>query len=135
MAAKKKKGPRENLRDVDRAFIVTVMFQCGIIPMEKTDFDMRRALSQLPPEEARILKRKFRKLWRKAMREEIGNGKTRETQVQSLKAQYGVGKHVPSRMERNARKKLVFNKMWENHIEPLIEKFENPTTKTKEEIP
>lgn len=117
--------PRENLRDVDRALIHSVMFQMGILPMEKTDLDMRRALAQLSPEEARTLKRKFRKLWRKAMRANVGNGKTRVAKEQSAKATLGVGKHVPSRAERNARKKLVFDSLWESVIEPLVKNFEN----------
>jgi len=119
------KKPRKELRDVDRAIIQTVMFQSGILPMEKTDLDMRRALQQLSPEEARILKRKFRKLWRKAMRATIGNGKTRNGKEEREHAKLGVGKHVPSRAERNARKQLVFDELWNTVIGPLIEKFEN----------
>lgn len=119
--------PRQNLRDVDRAFIQAVMFQLGILPIEKTHLDMRRALKQLSPEEARTLKRKFRKLWRKAMRAEIGNGpKTRETRERIAKQKYGVGKHVPSRSERTARKQLVFDVLWEQVIEPMLKNFENP---------
>lgn len=123
----RKTGPRENLREVDRAFIQAVMFQLGILPMEKTDLDMRRALTQLPAEEARALKRKFRKLWRKAMRAEVGNGpKTRNIKETSAKQKYGVGKHVPSRAERTARKKLVFDLLWKDYIEPMLKNFENP---------
>lgn len=126
MATKTSK-PREVLRAVDRAIIQSVMFQCGILPMEKTDLDMRRALQQLNPEEARTLKRKFRKLWRKAMRAQVGNGKSKEVREDAAKRKLGVGKHVPSRAERTERKKLVFNLLWEQVIEPLITKFENPT--------
>ena len=117
--------PRANLREVDRAFIQTVMFQLGILPMEKTDLDMRRPLKQLSPEEARMLKRKFRKLWRKAMRAEIGNGRSANVREETAKARYGVGKHVPSRTQRNARKQLVFNVLWESVIEPMLKRFEN----------
>jgi len=116
-----------NLRDVDRAFIQAVMFESGILPMEKTTLDMRRALHQLSPEEARKLKRKFRKLWRKAMRKEVGDpkGKRAEAKEQATKTRLGVGKHVPSRAERNARKQLVFDQFWQEIIGPLIENFEN----------
>lgn len=103
------------------------MFEAGILPMEKTTLDMRRALQQLSPEEARVLKRKFRKAWRKAMRKEVGNptGKRAEAKAQAAKTRLGVGKHVPSRAERNARKQLVFDQFWEEIIGPLIENFEN----------
>ena len=119
--------PGKELRDVDRALISSVMFQLGILPMERTDLDMRRALTQLQPEEARTLKRKFRKLWRKAMRAEVGNGpKTRTSKTEAAKKRLGVGKHVPSRAERNARKQLVFDVLWKNAIEPMLKRFENP---------
>lgn len=136
---KKVRPPREHLRDVDKAIIQAVMFQCGILPMEKTDLDMRRALSQLSPEEARTLKRRFRKLWRKAMKLEVGNGsKTKDARQTAAESRLGVGKHVPSRTERNARKQLVFDLLWKEAIEPLITNFENagghpmPSARSKE---
>jgi hypothetical protein len=103
------------------------MFELGILPMEKTTLDMRRALQQLSPEEARQLKRKFRKMWRKAMRKEVGNpkGKRADVKEQAAKSRLGVGKPVPSRAERNARKQLVFDQVWAEIIGPLVENFEN----------
>ena len=110
------------------------MFNCGIIPMEKTDADMRKVLSQLPPEEATAFKRKFRKLWRKAMRMQIGNGKTKDVKEAKAKHALGVGKHAPSRAERKARKELVFDVLWDKIIEPLIVKFDNPDVKQSEDV-
>jgi hypothetical protein len=119
--------PRKDLRAVDRAFIQTVMFELGILPMERTTLDMRRALEQLDADEARQLKRKFRKMWRKAMRKEVGNPKGRNstTKERVTRSRLGVGKHIPSRAERNARKQLVFDQVWKELIAPLIENFEN----------
>jgi hypothetical protein len=118
--------PRKNLRDVDRAFIHSIMFELGILPMEKTTLDMKRVLEQLDADEARQLKRKFRKLWRKAMKKEVGSpkGKRAETKEHVAKQRYGVGKPVPSRSERNARKQLVFDQIWKEIIGPLVENFE-----------
>jgi len=65
------KSPKRDLKEVERALVHSVMFSAGILPMEKTTLDMRRALQQLPPEEARALKRKFRKLWRKAAKKPV----------------------------------------------------------------
>ena len=126
--------PQPNLkRDVDRAMLQAVMFQLGIIPIENTNHDMRRPLKQLSPEESRVLKRKFRKLWRKAMREQIGDGKTREAREAGAKVKYGVGKSVPSRAERNARKKLVFDELWESKIGPMVQTFNNAGTPVESE--
>ena len=121
------KPPRKNLRDVDRAIITAVMFEQGIVPMEQTTLDMRRVLEQLPPEEARKMRRKFRKLWRRAMEAEAGPpGKDKPTVRETrAKAHYGAGKVIPSRSERNARKQLVFSSLWRDCIEPLIRSFEN----------
>jgi hypothetical protein len=126
----KPKSPQV-LRDVDRILIHQVHFQAGILPMEKTDLDMRRALQQLPPDEARQLKRKFRKLWRRAMQETLVAGgqpatRSQSNQEDAAKRRLGVGKQVPSRAERNARKQLVFNQLWASVIAPLIKRFENP---------
>lgn len=125
--------PRETLREVDRAFIHTIMFELGILPMEKTTLDMQRALKQLTPEEARQLKRKFRKLWRKAMKKEVGSpkGKRADAKEQAAKSRLGVGKAVPSRTERNARKQLVFDQVWKEIIAPLIDNFESAGEKKK----
>lgn len=123
--SKKVKPPRTVLREVDRAIIQAVMFNRGIVPMEQTTFDMRRALAQLPPEEARVLKRKFRKEWRRALKS-MNTTPSRSThQADADKRRLGVGKTVPSRSERNARKQLVFNELWQTIICQLIENFEN----------
>lgn len=119
--------PRAELRDVDRAIIQAVMFEQGILPMEKTHFDMRRVLAQLSPDEARVLKRKFRKLWRQAMKKEVNGASQhrRESRNKILSSALGVGKPAPTREQRQARKQLVFNALWQELIAPLIEKFEN----------
>jgi hypothetical protein len=119
--------PRKNLRDVDRAFIHAVMFELGILPMESTTLDMERALKQLSPDEQRQLKRKFRKMWRKAMKKEVGSPKGKRADAKELlaKTRLGVGKKTPSRQELNARKQLVFDQVWNAYIAPLIANFES----------
>jgi hypothetical protein len=100
------------------------MFEQGIIPMEKIDSDMRRVLAQLPADEARTLRRKFRKLWRRAVKQ-LTAGMT-DKLARPIKAVHGLGKNTPSRAEQHARKQLVFNVLWKEHIEPMIRNFENP---------
>jgi hypothetical protein len=36
----------------------------GIVPLERNHHDFNRILASLPPDDARAMKRKFRKLWR-----------------------------------------------------------------------
>jgi len=126
----------KQLRDVDRALIQAVMFQLGILPMESTELDMRRILQEFTFDEARAFRRKFRKVWRQSMRASLaarGEPTTRsqEQQEERLKRTLGVGKQVPSRAERNARKKLVFDRLWKEAIDPMLQRFDNPDNKKK----
>lgn len=140
MSKHKHKPPpatKEALRPVDKAFIHSIMFEMGVLPIEDPRLDMNVPLRQLSAEEARLLKRKFRKLWRKYMRENMGdpNAKNAQARDNFVKIRLGVGKQVPSRAERLERKKLVYTKVWNDLIAPLLVKFENPEreqTKTNE---
>jgi hypothetical protein len=115
-------APNDKMRDVERTFVRIVHFEAGIVPMEKTGLDMRRALNQLEPDEARKLKRRFRKLWRKFATRQIMQGSASD---KMMKGKLGTGKQVPSRAERNARKQLVFDEIWANVIEPMVRRFDN----------
>lgn len=138
--AKTKQRPaprsRKELRPVDKAFIHTVMFELGILPIEDPDLDMRVPLRQLTHEEARVVKRKFRKLWRKLVREravrvrDVG-GAGMQLAVQK---KYGWGRRQPSRAEKLARKRLVYEQIWEHVIVPMLQKFENPERQEVEEV-
>lgn len=112
-----------NMGPADKALAMAVMFEQGIVPNENHWYDMRRVFKQLPPEEVTKLKRKFRKLWRQAMRDEE-NANPIGWRSQNVKQRLGVGKRIPSRAERNARKQMVFNKLWKEVILPMLEKFD-----------
>lgn len=104
------------------AFILSIMFDMGIIPIDDTTKDMDRVLSQVSPEEAREKKRKFRKLWRKAAaelkRKNIGRyGKGSGYQM------LGTGKHMPSKKNMLERKRLVFEHVWYTKILPHLNVF------------
>jgi hypothetical protein len=129
---------RSELRPVDKAFIHSVMFEMGILPIEDPILDMRVPLRTLSREEARVIKRKFRKLWRKFMKLKVIRKKHGDdtapaqqkvlgdsTQRRALR-RFGVGKHVPSRAERLERKRLVYEHLWNTIIVPMLQRFENP---------
>ncbi len=139
---KMKPVPRtcEELRPVDKAFINSVMFDVGILPMEHTGLDMGRPLKQISVEEARVIKRKFRKMWRKLMQKEITErisvGKSiqpmrnaedvADRAKKSVKLKFGSGKQIPSKQDKLNRKRAVFEFIWTNTIAPMLSKFENP---------
>lgn len=107
--------------DIDRIMINTVMMEEGIVPILDPSLDMRRALSTLSPEDARKAKRKFRKMWRKALKQIVADGKSSYRNVT-----LGKGKKVPSKAERLQRKQVVLNKLWEDCIFSLVEKARDP---------
>jgi hypothetical protein len=135
MNQNKKRVPRplpirkEDVKPIDKVFIYNVMFQFGILPMEDPTLDMRIPLRKLSADEARVIKRKFRKLWRKYMREQQAKSKS-QIIAKNLPAQFGVGKLTPSRSERLERKRVVCTKIWYDHIVPMLDKLENPERKT-----
>jgi hypothetical protein len=108
------------MKDIEKALVHLVMLSRGIVPMINTSHDISRALSQLPPEEALKMRRKFRKLWRAAMRAcfaEIPSPGARR----SLKKQLALGQARPDRLSRASRKSLVASYVWERDIQPLLD--------------
>jgi hypothetical protein len=86
--------------------------EAGIVPirMSANDLglhifqDVNHYLDTLPPDEARKIKRKFRKLWRKAVAESTGNSKTL---IRHAKKLYGLGTPNPEKKHKMARKSAV----------------------------
>lgn len=107
--------------DIDRIMIQTVMIEEGIVPILDPSLDMRRALASLSPEDARKARRKFRKLWRKALKKEMADRKSAYSGIT-----LGKGKKVPSKAERLRRKQAVLNKLWQECIHAMVEKAQDP---------
>ncbi len=115
-------------RDVDRAFIYHVMFELGIVPMDVPEMDMGRPLKELDPTEARAFRRKFRKVWRKMAKKELEAAKKSKSswQIEHVNKTYGCGKQTPSRSEKLARKRLVYARIWNEVVVPMLKEFEKP---------
>ncbi len=119
------------MKETERAILVTAMFNAGIIPIEETPHDMTRVLSQLPIEDARKLKRKFRKVWRKLAKAEQlkqNQGKSKKVQIGS---QYGKNKLNPSRRERLERKRLVQAHFYNDVVKPALAQASKTTLGTE----
>lgn len=103
-------------KPIDRMLIMTTMLNMNVLPLEFINHDMRRVLAQLPVDVARTMRRKFRKLWRREVKKDGPRAQA---------SHVGLGKQVPSRNERNERKRLVFEALWHDVIGPLVMKVEN----------
>lgn len=80
----------------------------GIIPLNYQIHDgIKERLNSLPPEEARKMKRKFRKLWRKVAKQ------------RSLSTSVGLGDKLPAKSAMRRRKDIVRSE--------IVNKFVNPT--------
>lgn len=100
---------------IEKTFLQNAMFQLGIVPIEDPSMDFRKYLSQLPPDEATKLKRKFRKLWRKL---------ARKTQKKNW---YGTSGKNPNKLERFHRKQDIFMEVMWNVVKPAVQRFKSPS--------
>ena len=108
-------------------FVHSASFEEGIVPMETTTMDVRRALKDIPPEDARKMKRKFRKLWRKLAR--VGNQRLKKDleafepvkpNAPEVEQKHG---HKPTRRAKLRRKDVVNAYIMSEHVRPMLEKF------------
>lgn len=76
----------------------------GIVPMSYARADVGRILNDLPPAEARKMRRKFRKLWRKLARTRGVEKPHASRYDQKYRDMLGYGKDVPTKKMKLARK-------------------------------
>lgn len=94
-----------NLRE---AVETLIYHQLGIVPLSYDERDINRVISSLPPDDARRMKRKFRKLWRKESnyvpptRTKLGH----QFAIR-YKAQTGYGEVEPTKVQKRHRKHVV----------------------------
>ena len=103
--------------DADPLFSVllsTAYLSRGIIPIQRgtTENDVNRDMASMPPELQRTAKRKFRKAWRKAAKQQRAATAdkgvfTRSSTERYLKVELGLGIPTPDRRHMRARKRAV----------------------------
>lgn len=144
-----KAPPRDSsgMSPVERSLVQHIMLGLGIVPIEDPKLDYRRAIEAMSAEDARRFKRKFRKMWRKLMKKDVVEAQARSRSpglgspstsaeeskriADAVRNPYGAGKSIPSRNERFARKKKVFDHVWTTTIAPMISNMENPDDPNK----
>lgn len=129
---KKKHGKgsvNENLKPTERLLIHKACFDEGIIPIETELADVGVSLSQLPPEEARKMKRKFRKLWRREAKRRSINLKDDSWSSRYASRQYGKSGEHPNRYQKVARKRVVMERIRSEKIRPILTRINNPDGK------
>lgn len=103
------------MNDVNKLLMSTMWLTLGIAPLENVRLDVNKMLSSLSHEEARIMRRKFRKLWRRYAKLDIKAAKrTAEkssiVNYMGLKADQhaiGLAPQSPTRKQKLNRKRRV----------------------------
>ena len=106
------------VNETDRVLMTTVWLSLGVAPLDNVNFDINKMLACLPPDEARRMRRKFRKLWRKYAKRDISAAKTGVSK-RNVQAYMGIGEEKPTRAQRNNRKRTVFWGIRKDVLEPL----------------
>ena len=93
------------MNDLREAIEALVYHQLGIVPLSYDEKDVNRILSSLPPEEAKKMRRKFRKLWRKAsVIKPPSPTKRGRAYATRYKEQMGYGEAQPTKKQKRNRK-------------------------------
>lgn len=106
--------------DIVTMFLMeTVFHEAGLVPIKTIYHDYNRILADLPPEEARKSKRKFRKAWRKTAKRLIEKKITGRYIKQTL----GIGAERPTRSQKNSRKTIVLGHVLDKVVVPMRNKL------------
>lgn len=68
------------MKDAERLLVQLACIQLGIVPVDDAERAAKGALDKMSPNEAFRTKRKFRKVWRQALRQTQGNMSERNKQ-------------------------------------------------------
>ena len=93
------------------SLVSLVAHQLGIVPLSYDSEDINRILSALPPEEARAMRRKFRKMWRKEAHAYPTNTKSARRFATRYKEQMGFGASDPTKDHKLYRKHAVARRL------------------------
>jgi hypothetical protein len=93
------------LRSIMRFHVFT---ELGVAPIDSVPYDMNRILASLPPDEARKLRRRFRKLWRAAAKAKASSSARPEREKRVL----GLGAEKPSKSQKANRKALLLGRVF-----------------------
>lgn len=93
------------MNELQDAVTFLTYHQLGIVPLSYDEKDINRILSSLPPDEAKKMRRKFRKLWRKASKiKPPSNSKLGRLYAVRYKEQMGYGEAEPTKKQKRNRK-------------------------------
>lgn len=106
------------MKDAEKVLVQLACLQLGIVPVDDPERAVKEALAQMPPEEAHKAKRKFRKVWRQALRRRQGNKSERNKRIDRHYVHRQLG-GPPAANEIKNRRHMVL--MWlVEQLEPML---------------
>jgi len=100
-----------------KIMIEAAYHELGIAPISYATYDFNKILSSLSFEEARKMKRKFRKIWRKCAKNAKYSSQYRK--------QLGIGTQSPSKAQKMNRKREVVRHVIVDIVAPVVKKMTN----------
>lgn len=111
------KQERLQMTNVDQIlydiFLTQAAYDAAIIPIayDNLKHDMNRILVNLSPEESRIIRRKYRKIWRNLIRKNICQNSNDLILSSAIAHKAGLGKTNPDAQNFLTRKQIVFREL------------------------
>lgn len=100
------------MKQIDGMKMMIEFLNKGVVPMgwgvpngARLDWDMNRILSEMDPREARRMRRKFRKVWRNAVKTHVKHG-GKKGSIEAKRT--GLGEAQPTRKHKMCRKGIVY---------------------------
>jgi hypothetical protein len=112
------------MNDIHKIAIYTVYLEEGIAPIERIRDNVNKQLSSMSPDEARKMKRKFRKLWRKCYKKDL-KCRSNESYKDILAYRWGVQGEPLNKRVFMHRKNAVHSKLRAEKIQPFINLLRN----------
>lgn len=105
--------------------IYTVYLEEGIAPIERIRDNVNKQLSSMSADEARKMKRKFRKLWRKCYKKDLDRCRSNELYKDIIARRWGTQGESLSKRVFIHRKNAVHSKLRAEKIQPFINLLRN----------
>lgn len=113
---------------LDKILLQNAMFNEGIVPFDTSRTNVNTALQSVTPDEARKMKRKFRKMWRKLARAANTRDKVRMGFKNTFNDSTGKTSALRTRQikeQNRCRKSAVLMDMVVKHVAPVKNEMED----------
>jgi len=121
------------MNDIHKIAIYTVYLGEGVVPIERIRDNVNKQLAEMSPDDARKMKRKFRKLWRKCYKKDL-KCRSNEPYKDILAYRWGAQGEPLNKRVFIHRKNAVHSKLRAEKIQPFINLLRNSVNRHEPSI-